>query len=173
MSIPGIGTIAAVTILAELGDYRDFDSPDSLASWAGMVPSVYQSADKLRTGRITKHGSKHLRGILTEAAQAAARTRNTRFSAYFRKLKNRIGYQKAIIALARKILCILWHLLMNREFYIDALNARPKSQNLVHKPANPLSLERSIEILVKAGYCFQKSDGSMVMNQFQAAADPL
>jgi len=137
MSIPGIGTIAAVTILAELGDYRDFDSPDSLASWAGMVPSVYQSADKLRTGSITKHGSKHLRRILTEVAQAAARTTNTRFSAYFHKLKNRIGNPKAIIALARKILCILWHLLMNRELYIDALKNRVASQNLIQKTVTP------------------------------------
>jgi transposase len=172
MSMPGIGTIAAVTILAELGDYRDFNSPDSLASWAGMVPSVYQSADKLRTGSITKRGSKHLRRILVEAAQAAARTKNTRFSAYFRKLKNRIGYQKAIVALARKILCILWHLLMNREFYRDALNSRPKSHNLIQKPVTPQSIERSIEILVKAGYCIQKSNTSTNLQRFQGAADP-
>jgi transposase len=172
MSIPGIGTIAAVTILAELGDYRDFNSPDSLASWAGMVPSVYQSADKFRTGSITKRGSKHLRRILVEAAQAAARTKNTRLSGYFRRLKNRIGYQKAIVALARKILCILWHLLMNREFYSDALNSRPKSQNLIQKPVTPQSIERSIEILVKAGYCIQKSNISTNTQRFQGAADP-
>jgi hypothetical protein len=137
-----------------------------------MVPSVYQSADKLRTGSITKHGSKHLRRILVEAAQAAARTKNTRFSAYFRKLKNRIGYQKAIVALARKILCILWHLLMNREFYIDALNSRPKSQNLIQKQVSPQSIERSIEILVKAGYCIRKSDSPINIQRFQGAADP-
>jgi len=172
MSIPGIGPTAAVTILAELGDYCDFNSPDSLASWAGMVPSVYQSADKLRTGSITKHGSKHLRRILTEAAQAAARTKNTRLSAYFRKLKNRIGYQKAIIALARKILCILWHLLMNREFYIDTHITKPKDPQMSKKPVTPQSIERSIEILVKAGYCVQKSDGLTNLQRFQGAADP-
>jgi len=172
MSLPGIGMTAAVTILAELGDYHDFKSPDSLASWAGMVPSVYQSANKLRTGSITKHGSKHLRRILTEAAQAAARTKDTRFSAYFRRLKNRIGYQKAIIALARKILCILWHLLINREFYIDTQKTRPKNQSVSPKPVNPKSIERSIEILVKAGYCVQKSDILMNMRRFQGAADP-
>jgi transposase len=172
MSIPGIGPTAAMTILAELGDYRDFNSPDSLASWAGMVPSVYQSADKLRTGSITKHGSKHLRRMLTESAQTAARTKNTRFSAYFRKLKNRIGYLKAIIALARKILCILWHLLMNREFYNDAHNTRSKDPQVSKKPVTPRSIERSIEILVKAGYCVQKPDGSMNMKRFQGAAKP-
>jgi transposase len=172
MSIPGIGPTAAVTILAELGDYSDFNSPDSLASWAGMVPSVYQSADKLRTGSITKHGSKHLRRILTEAAQSAARTKNTRFSAYFRKLKNRVGYQKAIIALARKILCILWHLLMNREFYIDTHITKPKDPQVNKKPVTPQSIERSIEILVKAGYCVQKSDSPINMQRFQGAVDP-
>jgi len=136
-SIPGIGCTAAVTILAELGDYRDFNSPDALASWAGMVPSVYQSANKLRTGSITKHGSKHLRRMFTEVAQSAARTKNTRFSKYFRKLKNRIGYQKVIIALARKILCILWHLLMNRELYIDAHNTRPHNHDINQKQPSP------------------------------------
>ena len=106
-----------------------------------------------------------------KAAQTAARTKNTRFSAYFHKLKNRIGYQKAIIALARKILCILWHLLMNREFYIDTHITKPKDPQVSKKPVSPRSIERSIEILVKAGYCVQKSDGHMNLQQFQGAAD--
>ncbi len=63
MSIPGIEFTSAVTILAEIGDYRDFGSPEQLASYFGIVPFVNQSADKLRTGCITKHGSKHLKMI--------------------------------------------------------------------------------------------------------------
>jgi transposase len=61
MTIPGIGFISAVTILAEIGDFRDFEKPEKLAAWCGLVPSVYQSADKLITGKIAKHGSRHLR----------------------------------------------------------------------------------------------------------------
>jgi transposase len=68
MSVPGIGFISAVTILAEIGDFRDFEKPEKLAAWCGLVPFVYQSADKLITGKITKHGSRHLRWILVEVA---------------------------------------------------------------------------------------------------------
>jgi len=53
-SVPGIGNIAAVTLLAEIGNFSDFPSGDKLASWRGLVPNVYQSADTLRTGGITK-----------------------------------------------------------------------------------------------------------------------
>ncbi len=60
-SVPGIGNIAAVTLIAEIGNFSDFPSGDKLASWLGIVPNVYQSADKLRTGSITKRGSEHAR----------------------------------------------------------------------------------------------------------------
>lgn len=172
LTIPGFGIISATTVLAEMGDYRDFASPDALASWAGLVPSVYQSADKLRTGGITKHGSKHLRRMITEVTHGAVNTKDSRFRAQFLKLKRRIGHQKAIIAIARKILCILWHLLMNRECYVDIQKKSKKQDNLVLKPVSPHSIERAIDILVKAGYCIQKPNGSLNMNRFQGAADP-
>ncbi|MGD9491687.1 MAG: transposase, partial [Methanoregulaceae archaeon] len=60
MSIPGIGEIGALTLLAEIGDITDFSSADKLASWVGVVPRVAQSADKLHTGSITKRGSVHV-----------------------------------------------------------------------------------------------------------------
>ncbi|HPD11682.1 MAG TPA: IS110 family transposase, partial [Methanoregulaceae archaeon] len=77
MSIPGIGVIGATTLLAEIGDVTDFSSPDKLTKWAGITPRVYQSADKLHTGSITKQGSKHLRWILVEIAHSCIRTKNT------------------------------------------------------------------------------------------------
>jgi transposase len=64
LSVPGVGFISAATIIAEMGDYRDFPSADKMAKYFGIVPSVYQSAGKLRTGKITKTGSKHMRRIL-------------------------------------------------------------------------------------------------------------
>jgi len=64
MSIPEIGVIGATTSLAEIGDVNDFSSPDKLTKWAGITPWVYQSADKLHTGSISKQGSTHLRWIL-------------------------------------------------------------------------------------------------------------
>ena len=70
LSVPGVGFISAATIIAEMGDYRDFPSADKMAKYFGIVPSVYQSAGKLRTGKITKTGSKHMRRILVEVAKA-------------------------------------------------------------------------------------------------------
>jgi transposase len=71
MSVPGIRFKAASTILAEIGNYRDFSTPDELASRCWIVLNVYQSADKLITGSITKQGSKHIRRELVQVAQAA------------------------------------------------------------------------------------------------------
>jgi transposase len=70
MSIPGLGLISACTILAEIRNYLDFKKPEQLAMWAGIFPSVYQSADKLIKGSITKQRSKHLRRILVQVDHA-------------------------------------------------------------------------------------------------------
>ena len=120
MSIPGIGFIAGSTVIAEIGDFRDFETPDKLAAWTGIVSSVYQSANKLSLGRITKQGSKHLRWILVEVANAVIKVKGrNKLKSFFLRIKSRQGFNKAIVALARKILCILHHLLTNRELYIE------------------------------------------------------
>jgi transposase len=106
MSIPGIGFTSAVTILAEIGDFKDFAKAEQLAAWAGLVPAVYQSNDKLVTGSITKHGSKHIRWILVEVAQAIARTNKSELKRFFRRVQAKKGYNVAAVALARKVLCI-------------------------------------------------------------------
>ena len=84
-----------------------------------IVPNVYQSADKYHNGRITKRGSKEARWILTQIAQAAARTKNSRLKEFFNRKKKSIGHSKAIIALARKIATIIWHLITKEEMYED------------------------------------------------------
>jgi transposase len=119
MSVPGIGELGAATLLAEIGNFKDFPSGDKLASWLGIVPNVYQSADKYHNGRITKRGSKVARWILTQIAQAAARKKNSKLKEFFNRKKKSIGHAKAIIALARKIATIIWHLVTNDEMYED------------------------------------------------------
>ncbi|BBL64190.1 hypothetical protein MmazTMA_11670 [Methanosarcina mazei] len=119
MSVPGIGELGAATLISEIGDFKDFTSGDKLASWLGLVPNVYQSADKYHNGRITKRGSKEARWIITQIAQAAARTKNSRLKEFFNRKKKSIGHSKAIIALARKIATIIWHLITNEEMYED------------------------------------------------------
>ena len=118
-SIPGIGFTSASVILSEIGDIHDFMKPDNLASWAGLVPSVYQSAGVLRSGSITKHGNEHLRWIAIECAHSCARKKGTHLHAFFERVKKRAGYKKAIVALARKLLVLIWHLLINKETYKD------------------------------------------------------
>ena len=119
MSVPGIGEIGAATLIAEINDFNDFSSGDKLASWLGLVPNVYQSADKYHNGRITKRGSKVARWILTQIAQAAARKKNSKLKEFFNRKKKSIGHAKAVIALARKIVTIIWHLIENNEMYED------------------------------------------------------
>jgi transposase len=119
MSVPGIGELGAATLLAEIGNFKDFSSGNKLASWLGLVPNVYQSADKYHNRRITKRGSKRARWILTQISQAAARTKNSRLKEFFNRKKKSIGHAKAIIALARKIATIIWHLITNDEMYED------------------------------------------------------
>jgi transposase len=78
MSIPGIAFTSASSILAEIGNYRDFEKGSKLAAWCGLVPSIYESANKRITGSITKQGSKHVRRMLVQVAHAISRTRNSR-----------------------------------------------------------------------------------------------
>ena len=119
MSVPGIGELDAATLLGEIGNFRYFPSGDKLASWLEVVPNVYQSADKFYNGRITKRGSVEARWIFTQIAQAASKKKNSRLKEVFNRKKESIGHAKAIIALARKIATILWHLITNDEMYKD------------------------------------------------------
>lgn len=158
MSVPGIGFVSGSTILAEIGNIKDFKTSEKLASWAGIVPSVYQSADKLSLGSITKRGSKHLRWILVEVANASIRVKNrTSLKRFFQRIKAKQGFNKAIVALGRKILCILHHLLSNRELYKEDGKTPMKSVKLPkdHKPMT-MTAEEMIKLLSDAGFVVYK-----------------
>jgi len=122
MTIPGVGPITAMFMVAEIEDISRFKSYRHLASYAGLVPSLDASADKQRTGHITKQGSPHLRTALIEAAQAAARTKS-RLNIYFRKRIVRSGYQKAIVATAHKIIQYAFYILRDKEPYRESIDA--------------------------------------------------
>lgn len=108
--IPGIGRRTAQVIIAEIGpDMAAFPTPGHLVSWAKLAPRTIQSGAMRRSGRIG-HGNSYLRSVLGEAAIAAART-NTFLGARYRRLVKRIGKAKALVAVARSILVIIWHLL--------------------------------------------------------------
>jgi transposase len=171
-SIPGVNVTTAVTVLAEIGNYRDFENAEKLASWAGLVPSVYQSAGKNCSGKITKHGSEHLRWILVQAAKAAGRTVNTTFRKFFNRIAYRKGGNTATVALARKILCILWHLLMNKELYVDPLkNAKSTKPSVVQKFSknSPTDVQQAIDFIIECGFKVIHPD-SILDQKFQGVS---
>jgi transposase len=160
MSIPGIEFTSAATILAEIGNYRNFSSPGKLASYFGIVPFVNQSADKLHTGCITKHGSKHLRWIMVQVAHAASKKIGSKLRRFYLRVRARRGPNVAIVALARKILCILYHLLMNQEMYEEPGAAkRTKPNRRDQLPSHrEFTAQEMIDILKRSGYEIRKND---------------
>ena len=121
MTIPGVGPITAMFMVAEIEDINRFKTYRHLASYAGLVPSLDASADKQRLGRITKQGSPYLRTALVEAAQAGSRTK-ARLNIFFRKRIVRSGYQKAIVATAHKIIQYAYYILKDQEPYRESIN---------------------------------------------------
>jgi transposase len=116
-TIPGVGRRIAEAIVAEIGpEVSRFPSAGHLASWAGLCPGQDESAGKRRSGR-TRKGSPWLRTLLVEAAQAAAKTKDTALSARYRRLAARRGRKKAIVAVAHTIRTIVYHLLREGTVY--------------------------------------------------------
>ena len=120
MSIPGIGFISASVVLSEIGNYRDFQTPDQLAKWCGLNPGENESAGKKKKCGITKRGSKHIRVVLVQAAQTISRMKNTRLTRFFQRLSKKKEHNVAIVAVARKLICLIHHLLINQELYQEA-----------------------------------------------------
>lgn len=160
LSMPGMGFVSASTILAEIGDFRDFSSPDKLAAYCGLVPSVYQSAGKLINGHITKHGSPHIRSMIIEVAHAIIRTRrDTKLKKFFLRIKARRGTKIGVVALARKVLCILYHLLIHQETYHDDLLGKPRKIKQISACSTiSMSLDEMIKTIIKAGYEVRKNE---------------
>jgi transposase len=102
-TIPGVGPITALTILAELGEWQRFPSRAAVANYAGLVPVMRDSNDKHYHGHISRHGSCHLRAVLVEAAWIAVE-RAPRYSALFARVTPRGGKGAAIVAVARRLL---------------------------------------------------------------------
>jgi transposase len=156
--MPGMGFISASVIVSEMGDYRDIQTSEQIAAYFGTVPSVYQSADKLNTRAITKRGSPHLRRMLIEVAHAIVRSKtDSKLKKFFIRIKARRGTKIAIVALARKVLCILHHLLINRKEYHEDGISKLKRLNIDKgTTAHEMSLDEMIQILIKAGYTVEK-----------------
>jgi transposase len=150
--VPGVAQVSASAILAEIGDAKRFENGKKIASWAGLCPSVYQTADKNLMGRV-KQGSKNLRRMMVQVAHVAARSGDSRLRCFYLRVAARRGKKKAIVALARKILCIIHHLLVNGEDYVE--KGFVKSPRLRVRALSHVSLEEMTEVLRASGYVVQ------------------
>ena len=113
MTIPGISFYSALMIKSEIGDIKRFKSAAKLCSYAGLIPSTYASAGKIRTGRITKRGSKWLRRTLIDAVTSGSKNHN-RIGAFYKKLKKSKGTGKAKVAAARKLCSVIFAILTDQ-----------------------------------------------------------
>jgi transposase len=140
--IPGIGPVAAAVIIAEIGiDMTRFPSPGHLASWAKFAPGVKESAGKKKGKGSTGHGNSYLGRILGEAAVAASKT-DSFLGERYRRIARRRGAKKAIVAVGRSILVIVWHLLsdpaarytdLGAGFYDQRINPERRKRAHIHQ----------------------------------------
>jgi len=121
--IPGVGLIAARVIIAEIGlDMTRFPTPAHLTSWAKFAPGVNESAGRKKGSGSTGHGNRYLASVLGEAAISASRT-DTFLGERYRRIARRRGKKRALVAVGRSILVIVWHLLSDPDAQFQDLGA--------------------------------------------------
>jgi transposase len=117
--VPGFGADSAQQVIAEVGPQAStFPSAAQLASWVGTNPGRQESAEQNQSSRSAK-GNKYVRRILTEAAQAAVKTKGSHFQVVFRRLLPRLGYQQALWAIAHRLCRLVWKILHEKVRYIE------------------------------------------------------
>jgi transposase len=140
--IPGVGATAAAVIIAGVGvDMSRFPTPAHLSSWARFAPGVKESAGRKKGTGSIGHGDRYLARVLGEAAVGASRS-NTFLGERYRRIARRRGKKKAVVAVGRSILVIVWHLLSDPEagfndlgpnFYDSCTNPESKKRNHIRQ----------------------------------------
>jgi hypothetical protein len=118
ISIPGFSTTPEIFIAETGGDITVFPSAGHLASWAGASPGSNESAGQVKSTK-TRPGNRYLKGALGIAALSASRSKNTYFSAKYRRLTARRGPSRALVAVEHSMLTAAWHMLTTGELYKD------------------------------------------------------
>jgi len=116
MQLPGFGVITGMTVLAAIGEIQRFDSARHLASYSGLTPGLEQSGTKYNEKGITKEGRKELRWALVEVAQRAVKS-DPLWTRRFQELQKRMHRNQAIVAIARRLLELVWYVLTRRQPY--------------------------------------------------------
>ena len=120
-SIPGVKEQSANAIIAEIGvDMKMFLTAAAIVSWCGLRPRNEESAGKIKSRRIT-HGNKYIRKTMIECAWGASRTQNCFYSnfSYTQTVVRRKNAMKVKVAIARKMLVVIWHVLSDGVPYND------------------------------------------------------
>ncbi|HEX6402130.1 MAG TPA: transposase [Pseudonocardiaceae bacterium] len=118
--MPGIDATVALSIVATVGDFTRFRTPEKLVAYLGLNPRVRQSGGHpARHGRITKTGAAHARGMLVEAAWSAPKAAGP-LRAFYQRVQARRGMHIAAVATARKLAVLCWHLIVKGEDYAFA-----------------------------------------------------
>ena len=145
-AIPGFDTRTAEDLVAEIGfDMSKFPLAKHLGSWAGLCPGNNESAGKKKSGRIT-HGNKQVKAVMTEAAWAATRTKNTFYSERYHRIAARRGKKRALIAIAYSMLTTVYNILADNVAY-NELGAQYVKSRIEKKRKKFLTAELS-----KLGY---------------------
>jgi len=116
MQLPGFGVITGMTVLAAIGDITRFESPKHLVSYSGLNSGLEQSGVKLRGKKITKEGRKDLRWAMVEVARRAVKS-DPLWTHRFIELCRRMHKNQAIVAIARRLLELVWYVLSRKQAY--------------------------------------------------------
>ncbi len=132
-TVPGIKKQAAMQLIAETGNNMDaFENSGKITGWAGLRPKNDESAGKFKSTTITK-GNKYLRRILVQCAWAASRTKGSYYKSKFEQLCIRKSRKKALIAIARKLLTVIWNVLKEKHEYNPTLEPVFSSEKIKNK----------------------------------------
>lgn len=119
ITIPGVGRSSAAVIKAEIGDVGRFASVERLSSYTGLAPRVYQSDSVSRTGRTGKMSNSHLRTTMFMVSQVCAQYGPEGLKEFHRRVREKKGYHVTTIALARRVMVIIWKMLKEGESFKD------------------------------------------------------
>ena len=131
MSIPVVGPMTAMAFLAYVGDGRRFSHGRQVSHFVGMTPRIDSSGETTRMGNITKRGCQAIRGIIVQSAWAAVHTsKNHHLKLKYQELMERRGKGRAIVAIARRMLELMWVVMRNNTYYNET-----SPEELAHKMA--------------------------------------
>ena len=150
VQMTGISYMSAMTIIGEIGvDMDVFDSDKQIACWSGLSPANNESANKKKSVRISKAGV-YLKPLLVQCALAAIKSKGSYYQIKYNNIKKRRGHKKAIVAIARKMLVAIYHMILTGEVFnpcdYDEITNPKSSKN------KNISKEEALFVLANLGY---------------------